>query len=241
MIYNEPGLSGLKLDGPTLADIYLGKITKWNASAIKALNPGVSLPSDAIQPVQRSDSSGTSFAFTSYLSAISPTWASQVGASKSPAWPTGTGATGTSGVAAAVQQTKGSIGYVEYGYATQGHIPFTQGHIPFASLKDAAGQFVAPSTASTNAASASATYPTDLTKLTFSLDNSSSSGAYPLVTPTYILIAQKQKDATTGNELKGWLQWDLASAQQGGVTKLGYAPLPAKLISLALAALKTVH
>jgi phosphate transport system substrate-binding protein len=234
VIYNEPSVSGLKLDGPTLADIYLGKITKWNASAIKALNPGVTLPSDAIQPVQRSDSSGTSFAFTSYLSAISPTWASQVGASKSPAWPTGTGATGTSGVAAAVQQTKGSIGYVEYGYATQGHIPF-------ASLKDAAGQFVAPSTASTNAASAAATYPTDFTKLTFSLDNSSASGAYPLVTPTYILIAQKQKDATTGSELKGWLQWDLASAQQGGVTKLGYAPLPAKLISLDLAALKTVH
>jgi phosphate transport system substrate-binding protein len=234
VIYNEPGLSSLKLDGPTLAGIYLGKIKKWNDSAIKALNPGVSLPSDAIQPAERADSSGTSYAFTSYLSAISPSWASQVGASKAPSWPTGTGATGSSGVAAAVQQTKGAIGYVEYGYATQGHIPF-------ATLKNASGQFVPPSTASTNAASAAATYPTTLTNLTFSLDNSSASGAYPLVTPTYILIAQKQKDTSTGNEVKAWMQWDLASAQQGEVTKLGYAPLPAKLISLDLAALKTVH
>ncbi len=233
MIYNEPGVTGLKLDGPTLAGIYLGTIKKWNDKAIKALNPGVSLPSDAIQPVERSDSSGTSFAFTSYLSAISPTWASQVGASKTPAFPTGTGATGSSGVAAAVQQTKGAIGYVEYGYATQGHIPF-------ASLKNASGQFVAPSTASTDAASAAATYPTTLTQLTFSLNNSSASGAYPLVTPTYILIAQKQKGTGTGSTLKAWLEWDLASAQQAEVTKLGYAPLPAKLISLDMAALKTV-
>jgi phosphate transport system substrate-binding protein len=234
IIYNEPSVTNLKLDGPTLAGIYLGKITKWNDAAIKALNPGVSLPSDAIQPVQRSDSSGTSYAYTSYLSAISPTWASQVGASKAPSWPTGTGATGSSGVAAAVQQAKGAIGYVEYGYATQGHIPF-------ASLKNASGQIVAPSTASTNAAAAAATYPTDVTKLTLSLVNSSASGAYPLVTPTYILIAQTQKNAAAGNALKGWLEWDLASTQQTEVPTLGYAPLPAKLISLDMAALTTVH
>jgi phosphate transport system substrate-binding protein len=233
IIYNEPSVTNLKLDGPALAGIYLGKITKWNDPAIKALNPGVKLPSDPIQPVQRSDSSGTSYAYTSYLAAISPAWANQVGASKLPAWPTGTGATGSSGVAAAVQQTTGAIGYVEYGYATQGKIPF-------ASLKNASGQFVAPSTASTNAASAAATYPTTLTQLTFSLDNSSASGAYPLVTPTYILVAQKQKDAAAGASLKAWLEWDLASAQQAEVTQLGYAPLPANLVSLDLAALKTV-
>jgi ABC-type phosphate transport system substrate-binding protein len=108
-------------------------------------------------------------------------------------------------------------------------------------MKNASGQFVAPSTASTNAASAAATYPTTLTGLTFSLVNSTASGAYPLVTPTYILVSQKQKDAATGSELTGWLKWDLASAQQAGVTKLGYAPLPSKLISLDLAALNTVH
>jgi phosphate transport system substrate-binding protein len=234
IIYNEPSVPALNLDGPTLAGIYLGKIAKWNDPAIKALNPGVKLPSDAIQPVQRSDSSGTSYAFTSYLSAISPAWASQVGASKTPAWPTGTGATGSSGVAAAVQQTTGGIGYVEYGYATQGHIPF-------ASLKNASGQFVAPSTTSANAASAAASYPGTVTQLTFSLDNSTATGAYPLVTPTYILIAQKQKDAASGSALKAWLEWDLSSTQQSEVTQLGYAPLPAKLISLDMAALGTVH
>jgi phosphate transport system substrate-binding protein len=234
LAYNEPSVKSLTLDGPTLANIYLGKITKWNDSAIKKLNPGVSLPSDAIQPVERSDSSGTSYAFTSYLSAISPAWASQVGASKAPTWPTGTGATGTSGVAAAIQQTKGAIGYVEYGYAVQGHLPV-------ASLVNASGQTVAPSTASTNAAAAAATFPTDLTNLTFSLNNSSASGAYPIVTPTYILIAQKQKDAAKGQNLTAWLKWDLQTAQQNGVPKLGYAPLPSKLDQLALSAVGTVH
>jgi phosphate transport system substrate-binding protein len=234
IIYNEPGVSGLKLDGPTLAKIYLGTIKKWNDPAIKALNPGVALPSDPIQPVERSDSSGTSFAFTSYLSAVAPTWASQVGASKAPAWPTGTGATGTSGVAAAVQQAKGAIGYVEYGYAVNAHLPVT-------SMKNSSGQFVAPALASTNAASAAANYPTDLTNLTFSLNNSSASGAYPIVTPTYILIAQTQKNSAKGKALKAWMEWDLASAQQNTVSSLGYAPLPSKLITLDLAALNTVH
>jgi phosphate transport system substrate-binding protein len=234
LAYNEPGLTSLTLDGPTLANIYLGNISKWNDPAIKKLNPGVKLPSDAIQPVERADSSGTSYAFTSYLTAISPAWASKVGASKAPAWPVGTGATGTSGVAAAVQQTKGTIGYVEYGYAVQGHIPV-------ASLVNAAGKTVAPSTASTNAASAAATYPTDLTNLTFSLVNSSDPAAYPIVTPTYVLIAQKQKDSAKGSNLKAWLKWDLATTQQNGVPKLGYAPLPSKLDQLSLAALNTVH
>ena len=234
IIYNEPGIKNLRLDGPTLANIYLGKITKWNDPAIKALNPGVKLPSDAIQPVERADSSGTSYVFTSYLSTISPTWASQVGTSKQPSFPTGTGATGSSGVAAAVQQTKGAIGYAEYGYASQGHIPF-------ASLKNASGQFVAPMPAATTAAADSATYPTDVTKLIFSLNNSSASGAYPIVTPTYILIAQQQKHATKGKALMAWLKWDLQKAQQSEVTKLGYVPLPSKLVSLDMAALKTVH
>jgi phosphate transport system substrate-binding protein len=234
IIYNEPGIKNLRLDGPTLANIYLGKITKWNDPAIKALNPGVKLPSDAIQPVERADSSGTSYVLTSYLSTISPTWASQIGTSKQPSFPTGTGATGSSGVAAAVQQTKGAIGYVEYGYATQGHIPF-------ASLKNASGQFVAPSTASTTAAADNATYPTDVTKLTFSLNNSSASGAYPIVTATYILIAQKQKNAAKGKALKAWMEWALQKPQQSETTKLGYVPLPSKLVALDIAALKTVH
>ncbi|HSR86800.1 MAG TPA: phosphate ABC transporter substrate-binding protein PstS [Streptosporangiaceae bacterium] len=232
--FNEPGISNLKLDGPTLANIYLGTIKKWNDPAIQALNPGVKLPSDPIQPVIRADSSGTSYVVTSYLSAVSPAFASQVGASKAPVFPVGTGATGSSGMAAAIQQTKGAIGYVEYGYAVQAKIPF-------ASLKNTSGQFVPPSTASTNAAAAAATYPTDITSLVFSLNNSSASGAYPIVTPTYILAAQKQKDPAKGKALVAWLEWDLAAAQQAATPSLGYAPLPAKLVALDLAALKTVH
>jgi phosphate transport system substrate-binding protein len=232
--YNEPGISGLKLDGPTLANIYLGKVKKWNDPTIQALNPGVKLPSDAIQPVERADSSGTSYAFTAYLSQISPAWANTVGTGKSPSWPVGTGATGSSGVAAAIQQTKGAIGYVEYGYATQAKIPF-------ASMKNSSGQFVAPSTTSTNAAAAAGTFPTDVTHLVFSLNNSSASAAYPIVTPTYVLIAQKQKESAKGKALVAWLEWDLAAAQQAETPSLGYSPLPAKLVALDLAALKTVH
>lgn len=234
IIYNLPSVHGLKLDGPTLANIYLGTIKTWNDPAIKALNPGVSLPSTAIQPVERADSSGTSYAFSSYLAQISPTWASQIGVSKTPSFPVGTGATGSSGVAAAVQQTAGALGYVEYSYAIQGHIPV-------ASLKNASGQFVAPTTASTEAAAAAGTFPTDVTHLVFSLNNSSASGAYPLVTPTYILIAQKPKNVAAGNAVKAWLQWALQKTQQTEVTKLGYVPLPTKLVALDLAALKTVQ
>ena len=234
IVYNLPGVHGLKLDGPTLANIYLGTIKTWNDPAIKALNPGVSLPSTAIQPVERADSSGTSYAFSSYLAQISPTWASQIGVSKTPSFPVGTGATGSSGVAAAVQQTPGALGYVEYSYAIQGHIPV-------ASLKNASGQFVAPTTASTEAAAAAGTFPTDVTHLVFSLNNSSASGAYPLVTPTYILIAQKPKNVAAGQAVKAWLEWALQKAQQTEVTKLGYVPLPTKLVALDVAALKTVQ
>lgn len=234
IIYNLSGTQSLNLDGPTLANIYLGNITKWNDPAIKQLNPGVTLPSDAIQPVQRSDSSGTSYVFTSYLSTVSPAWTTAVGSSKAPTWPVGTGATGSSGVAAAVQQTKGAIGYVEYGYASQNHIPF-------AALKNAAGAVVAPSQASTLAATAGFSFPSDLTNLTFSLVNSTNPAAYPIVTATWILVAQKQKDASKGQALTAWLKWDLQSARQAEVAKLGYAPLPATLARLAAGAVGTVQ
>jgi phosphate transport system substrate-binding protein len=234
VIYNEPGITSLTLDGPTLANIYLGKITKWNDPAIKKLNPGVTLPSDAIQPTQRADSSGTSYVLTSYLAAISPAWASQVGVNKAPSWPAGTGATGSSGMAAAVQQTKGAIGYVELGYAVQGHIPF-------AKLMNGAGSAVAPSTAATLAAATAAKYSTDPAGLTFSLVNSSASGAYPLSTPTYILVSQKQRNAALGKTLKAWLLWALGPGQQAKVSQLGYTPLPAALDKLAVAAVNTIH
>ncbi len=233
IIYNLPGVSKLTLDGPALASIYLGKITKWNDPAIKKLNPGVTLPSAAIQPVQRADSSGTSYVVTSYFSAISPAWASQVGVSKAPSWPTGTGATGSSGVAAAVSQTKDSIGYVELGYATSGKIPF-------ASLMNASGKAVAPSTTSVEAAAAGATLPTDITALKLNLVNQPGAGAYPLSTATYILVAQAQKDANKGKALKAWLLWCLKSPQQAESTKLNYAPLPTALDKLVVSAVNSV-
>jgi len=234
IIYNEPGVSKLVLSGPVLAGIYLGKITKWNDPAIAKLNPGVKLPSDAIQPIERADSSGTSYVFSTYLTAVSPTWASQIGVSKAPSFPVGTGATGSSGVAAAVQQTKGSIGYVEYGYAVQGHIPF-------ASIVNASGQAVAPSAASVLAAAKAATYSKNPAALTFSLVNSAASGAYPLSTPTYILVAQTQQDKAKGKTLKAWLTWALQPGQQAKVGQLGYASLPPALDKLALAAVNTIH
>jgi phosphate transport system substrate-binding protein len=234
IIYNEPGVAALKLDGPTLAKIYLGTITKWNDKAIAALNPGVALPADAIQPTERSDSSGTSYVFTSFLSAVSPDWHSAVGVSKQPTFPTGTGATGSSGMAAAVQQTRGAIGYVELGYAVQGHIQF-------AALKNGNGEFVSPSTAATTAAATAASYPSDPAKLVFSLVNSAAPGSYPLSTPTYILVAQQGKNAGAEAALKAWLLWALAPGQQAGVTQLGYTPLPPALDRLAIAAVNTMH
>jgi phosphate transport system substrate-binding protein len=230
VIYNLSGVNDLVLDGPTLADIYLGKITKWNDPKIAALNPGATLPGDSIQPVERSDSSGTSFIFTSYLTKVSPEWSSKVGADKAPQWPTGTGAQGSAGVAAAVQQTKGSIGYVEFGYASTNNIPF-------AKLKNANGETIAPSADSTTAAADGATIPDDLK---FSLVDSTSKGAYPIVSATWIIVAQKQTDPKKGPALVRWLQWCLQKDQQAEVSSLGYAPLPSSLTSLSLKAVSSI-
>ena len=146
MSYNLPGVkSGLKLDGPTLADIFSGKIKTWNDPAIKALNPGLSLPSTAITVVHRSDSSGTTNGFTTYLSDVSPTWASSIGSGKDVKWPVGTGAAKNSGVAAAVKQTTGAVGYVEQAYALENG--FT-----YASVKNSAGTYVLPTISNTSAA-----------------------------------------------------------------------------------------
>ncbi len=155
IIYNLPGVPKLQLDGPTLASIYLGKITKWSDPAIAALNTGAKLPDTDITVVHRSDSSGTSFVFTGYLSAVSPDWKSQVGQDKEPQWPVGEGAEKNDGVAAQVKGTVGAIGYVELAYALQNKIPF-------AALKNKAGEFVLPSLASTTAAGTGAQYPADL-------------------------------------------------------------------------------
>jgi phosphate transport system substrate-binding protein len=228
--YNLPGIkSGVKLDGPTLADIFSGKITTWNDSAIKSLNPGMNLPSTHITVVHRSDSSGTTNGFTTYLSDVSPTWAKSIGAGKLVKWPGGTGAAGNSGVAAAVKATQGAIGYVEQAYALVNG--FT-----YAAVKNSHGQFVLPSIANTSAAANGIHVPSDLGISTI---NSSAPGAYPIVSQTFLVTyADPCKNggasAGTAKALKSWLSYAFGAGQKtlgSGSGQLPYAPLPANLVS----------
>jgi phosphate transport system substrate-binding protein len=225
--YNLDGVeSGLKLDGATIADIFLGKITKWNDPAIAKLNPGVSLPGDDITVVHRSDESGTTALFTTFLSDYSPEWKSQVGADKTVKWPTGTGANGNDGVAGAIQQTSGSIGYVEQAYALQNG--FTT-----ADVKNAAGSYVGPSLASTSAAGEGIKVPPDLR---FVAINSPNPKAYPIASSTFLLVYQDMCKAgvsqTTAENVKAWLEYALGPGQ-GIAPKLQYAPEPTAIAQMA--------
>jgi phosphate transport system substrate-binding protein len=233
IIYNLPDVAKLQLDGPTLANIYLGKITKWSDPAIAALNTGAKLPDTAITVVHRSDSSGTSFVFTGYLSAVSADWKSQVGQDKEPQWPVGEGAEKNDGVAAQVKGTVGAIGFVELAYALQNKIPF-------AALKNKAGEYVLPSLASTTAAGAGGQYPADLR---FSLLDSATKGAYPIVTATWQLVWKDPSKAglssTTAANLKKFLLWELSDGQKTAAS-LNFAPLPSDLDKLATASVDTI-
>lgn len=226
--YNLPSVkSGLKLDGATLANVFLGKIKTWNDPAIKALNPGMSLPSTAITVVHRSDSSGTTKGFTTFLADYSPTWKSKVGADKDVKWPTGTGAAKNSGVAAAIKQTPGAIGYVEQAYALENG--FT-----YAAIKNSKGQFVSPTIANTSLAAQGIAVPKDLGISTI---NSPASGAYPIVSQTFLdVYADPCKSggasAATAGGLKKFLSYAFGAGQQtlgSGGSKLPYAPLPSSL------------
>jgi phosphate transport system substrate-binding protein len=228
--YNLSGVkSGIKLDGPTISKIYLGQIKTWNDPAIKALNPGMSLPSTSITVVHRSDSSGTTAGFTKFLAATYPTWASQVGTDKEVKWPTGTGAAKNSGVAAAVKQTDGAIGYVEQAYALENN--FT-----YAAVKNSGGQFVLPTIQNTSAAANGITVPTDLGISTI---NSSGSGAYPIVSQTFLDVYKDPcksggAKASVASGLKKFLTYAFGPGQQtlgAGSNQLPYAPLPSGLVS----------
>jgi phosphate transport system substrate-binding protein len=227
--YNLSGYkkSGLKLDGKTIADIFMGKVKTWNDPEIKALNPGVTLPSTAITVVHRSDSSGTTNGFTTFLSDADPAWASSVGAGKDVKWPVGTGAAKNSGVAAAVKQTDGAVGYVEQAYALENG--FT-----YASVKNSAGTYELPTIANTSAAAQGIAVPADLGISTI---NSSTSGAYPIVSQTFLDVYQdpcKSGGASAGvaSGLKKFLTYAFGPGQQtlgAGGNQLPYAPLPASL------------
>jgi phosphate transport system substrate-binding protein len=218
--YNLSGVKkGLKLDGPTIADIFLGKVKKWNDPEIKNLNSGVSLPSTSITVVHRSDESGTTKLFTTFLSDYSRQWSSQVGADKTVKWPTGTGAKGNAGVAGGVKQTDGSVGYVEQAYALQNN--FTT-----ADVKNKSGKFIAPSLASTSAAGEGVKVPQDLR---FDAINSPNPNAYPIASATFLLVYQDMckagKSSDVAQRVANWLNYALGAGQQVA-PELQYAPLP---------------
>ena len=229
--YNLPGLTApLNLDGATAADIFLGTITTWNDPAIAALNPGVTLPSTTIRPVHRSDDSGSTFVFTSYLSSQSPTFKKTVGAASTVQWPSGAaGKDGSDGVAGYLVQTEGAVGYISYDYAVANNLGS-------AAVKASDGSFVAPSVTSISAAGA------DL-KLPVSPDtnvlNSSAAGAYPIATTTYVIVYTDQTDQARGQTLVDFLHWGLTKGQDT-VAALNYAPLPSDITTQALASLATV-
>jgi phosphate transport system substrate-binding protein len=236
--YNLPGIkSGLKLDGPTLANIFSGKIKTWNDPVIKALNPGMSLPGTNITIVHRSDSSGTTAGFTTYLSDVSPSWKSSVGSDKDVKWPVGTGAAKNSGVAAAVKQTQGAVGYVEQAYALENG--FT-----YAAIKNG-GSYVLPTIQNTSAAANGITVPADLGISTI---NSSGAGAYPIVSQTFLDVYKDpckdgKESASTAEALTSFLGYAFGAGQQtlgSGTDKLPYAPLPSALAAKDNAQLATM-
>jgi len=213
--YNLPGNPALKLDGETIADIFLGKIKKWNDPKIAASNPGAKLPENEIVVVHRSDGSGTTFIFTDYLSKVSTEWKQKAGNNTSVNWPTGIGGKGNEGVSGQVKQTPGTIGYVELIYAVQNKMPY-------AEVKNAAGQFVKPSIESVTAALGTANIPDDFR---FSMTNAPGDSAYPIAGATWLLVYEQQKDPAKGKKLIEFLKWALTKGE-GMAKDLNYAPLP---------------
>ncbi|MCL4425068.1 MAG: phosphate ABC transporter substrate-binding protein PstS [Firmicutes bacterium] len=231
--YNLPGIqSGLKLDAATLADIYLGKIKKWNDSRLTKLNPDLKLPATDIVVVHRSDGSGTTFIFTDYLSQVSAEWKEKVGKSTSVKWPTGLGGKGNEGVAGQILQTPGGIGYVELAYALQNKIAYAQ-------LKNQAGKFIEPSLPATTVAAAGMAdkMPADLR---VSIVNSPAPDAYPIVGFTWILIYKNQDDPVKGKAVVDMLWWAIHDGQKYA-EPLHYARLPEQVVKLNEAKIKSIN
>jgi phosphate transport system substrate-binding protein len=224
-VYNIPGVGGgqLTLDGPTLANIYLGKVTRWDDPAIKKLNPGVNLPGMAIAVVHRSDGSGTTFVYATYLSRVSAEWKSSVGAATSVDWPVGLGAKGNEGVAGNVAQTAGAIGYVEYAYALQNHLKF-------AKMQNKDGKVVEPSLASFGAAASHADWAAAANNSFYIiLVDQPGADSWPITATTYILMYKNPSDPAASAEVLKFFKW--AYANGGDMAKsLVYVPLPANAV-----------
>ncbi len=214
--YNLPGIASgqLRLTGDVLADIYLGNITRWSDPRIVNINPGVSLPDEAIAVVHRSDGSGTTFIFTNYLSKVSSEWKTKVGNATAVEWPVGIGGEKNTGVAGQVQQIPGAIGYVELAYAVQNNIGWAQ-------LKNAAGNYIEPSLEATTKAAEGVTLPDDMKAM---ITNSSNPDAYPICGFTWVLAFVNQTDQAKGLALVNMLWWAIRDGQQYS-TALDYAPL----------------
>jgi phosphate transport system substrate-binding protein len=232
--YNLPGVTAaLKLTPAVIADIFTGRVKKWNDTRIATLNAGVSLPASDILVVHRSDGSGTTYIFTDYLSTAVPTWKTSVGKGKEVKWPVGLGAKGNEGVAGQVKQTPGSIGYVELAYATQNKLPI-------AAIRNKSGQFVAASVPAVTAAAAGAAkaLPAN-TDYRISIVDAPGADSYPISSFTWILVYQHQTDAVKGKKLVDFLNWALTEGEKSAVT-LDYAPLPAEMATTVKAKLGTI-
>jgi phosphate transport system permease protein/phosphate transport system substrate-binding protein len=242
--YNIPGIpsKSLKFTGQVLADIFLGKVKTWNDPEIKSLNPTENLPSANIAVVHRSDGSGTTFVWTSFLSKSSPSWNQTVGASKSVPWPVGIGAPGNEGVANAIRGSPNTLGYVELNYA------LTSG-IPYALIKNPAGKFIAPSLNSTTAAVANSPIANHLSAGDQSwthveMLNSPGPNTYPIATFTYLLLYKDMStnpslDQTKAKALVDFISWAITDGQKLA-PKLGYVPLPAQVVKHDQGALKSL-
>ncbi len=222
-VINVAGVApgALKLDGPTLGDIFLGRIKTWNDPAIAALNPGLALPNAKITVVHRSDGSGTPFNLVNYLSKVNPQWKSQVGEGTTVQWPTGIGGKGNEGVAAYVKQIKGGIGYVELSYALQNRMAW-------ASMKNAAGQFVQPSDASFAAAAASADWASSK-DFHLVMTNAPGAQSWPITATNFILVRKRPKNAAGAKAALEFFRWIYANGD-AQARQLDYVPLPDALV-----------
>ena len=231
-VYNIPGVGAeLKFTGAVLADIYLGKITKWNDAAITKLNAGVNLPATDITVAHRSDGSGTTYIWADYLAKASPEWKSKVGVATSVNWPAGVGGKGNEGVSGLVTQVPGSIGYVELIYALQNKISY-------GTVQNMAGEFTRASVASVTAAAAAAVaqMPADFR---VSITNAPGKGVYPISSFTWLLLYESPKDKAQAKTMVEFVKWALTDGQKY-CADLGYAPLPEAVVKLEMAALAKI-
>jgi len=232
--YNLPGVTTqLRFTPAIIADVFLGKLTKWNDARIAAINPGITLPATDILVVHRSDGSGTSYIFTDYLSKVSPDWQTTVGKGTSVNWPVGLGGKGNEGVAATVGQTPGSIGYVELAYADKNKLAYGE-------LQNRSGKFINPTLAATTAAFAAAMKTMDAsTDFRVSITDAPGATAYPIASMTYLLLHKTYDDATKAKAIVNFVWWG-ETVGQAKATALGYAPLPEALRPWIQAKLRSI-